>query len=144
MFSDLCSSLLKVLFSLLRRTQTVARSGPLLDHAWLTIQDCLDSRWLSMYVSPSVSHEGCLRGVVTVSSLGCWGPPSLCSPSPFHFLGCLFPLYKLAPLLDVASPTAPAGAVEPVSSWVRLSGGKEVVLAWLSSLTSAWNVLGLP
>lgn len=25
-----------VLFSLLQRTQTVARSGPLLDHAWLT------------------------------------------------------------------------------------------------------------
>ena len=83
-----------------------------------------------MYVSPSGSLEECLHGVVvTVTLLGGWGPPSLCSPSPSHFLGCLFPLCKLARLLDMASPTAPVGAIEPVSSWVRLSGGREVVLA---------------
>ena len=83
-----------------------------------------------MYVSPSGSLEECLHGVVvTVTFLGGWGPPSLCSPPSSHFLGCLFPLCKLAPLLDVASPTAPVGAIEPVSSWVRLSGGREVVLA---------------
>ena len=63
---------------------------------------------------------------------------------PSHFLDCLFPLCKLAPFLEVASSTALVGAVEPGSSWVRLSGGREVVLAWLSSLTSAWNILGLP
>ena len=84
-----------------------------------------------MHVKPATYRSEVSASVfrVMVTLLGGWGPPSLCSPSPSHFLGCLFPLCKLAPLLDMASPTAPVEAIEPVSSWVRLSGGKEVVLA---------------